>query len=96
MDELSRARLKRQREQMRNLDRWTPRQALEAILADLDLEADERQPETITVVVSYSEGQGEDRRTYVEQYCGTDGTTGPKDTFWIVGVLTKAIQMWLR
>ena len=93
MDELSRARLKRQREQMRNLDRWTPRQALEAVLADLDLE--DVAPETITVVVSYSEGEGKDRRSYVEQYCGTDGTTGPKDTFWIVGLLTRAIQMWL-
>lgn len=94
MDELSRARLKRQREQMRNLDRWTPRQALEAVLADLDL--GDVDPETITVVVSYSEGEGEDRCSYIEQYCGTDGTTGPKDTFWIIGLLTKAIQMWLR
>lgn len=93
-NELELARLRKRRKLLSDAERWTPQEALEAALADIRL-GELEGVEVVTVVVSRTYMDGDDRMSYVEQYCGTNGATGPKDTFWIVGMIQRAIIQWI-
>lgn len=93
-DELAIARLKRDRDRLANAERWTPQEALEAALADLKL-GELYDIEAITVIVASSRQHEGQRTTIVERFTGSSGISGPKDTFWIIGMVQKAIIDWL-
>ena len=93
-DELAERRRKKQLiERQRLLEgsaRWTPREALEAVLIDIDL-GELTDVEAITVVISCTEMDDGEKCSVVETYTGSNGADGPKQTFWIVGMLNRAI-----
>jgi len=93
-DELAERRRKRQLSERQRLleesPRWTPREALEAVLIDMDL-GELTDVEAITVVVSRTEIDDGEKCSVVQNYTGSNGVDGPKQTFWIVGMLNRAI-----
>jgi hypothetical protein len=94
MDELAERRRQKQlaerRELLKRADRWTPREALEAALLDMDL-GEVKDVEAITVVMATHVKDGDESCTTTNTYVGTNGATGPKETFWIIGNMMKAI-----
>lgn len=86
--------MKRDRERLDQSPRWTPQQAVEACLADLKLGV-LTDVEAITVIVSTTHDEGEDRYTVNEGYVGTNGATGPKESYWIFGQIMSYLTRWM-
>lgn len=97
-DELAARRRQKQLEERRKLleraDRWTPRDTLEAALLDIDL-GNVTDVEAVMVVMSVSYMDDGDQYSKVDTYTGTNGATGPKETFWMLGAMMKAISQRL-
>ena len=81
----------RERKALDAKDRWTPREALAAALADID--AGELKPEAICVVYAVEADGGLASR--VGRYVGSVGVTGKKESFWVIGMVQRAISDWL-
>lgn len=90
---LTLARMKRDRDRLDKSLRWTPQEALEAALADIKL-GRLTDIEVITVIVTTTHDEGEDRYSVNEGYVGTNGATGPKETYWVFGQILSYLNRW--
>lgn len=92
IDELAKARLKRQREVLDKAERWTPRDAIDAVIADMEL-GELQRVECVTVVISYETEEG--GASHITRYTGSNGQGGPKQTFWVMGMIAQCLHDWM-
>lgn len=95
MDELTKKRMERRRELAAKKERWTPKEALENALLDMEL-GYLVNVEAITIIASVRHEDpcaecGVKSFSKIHHYIGSDGHTGPKEIFWIFGL----VQRWL-
>lgn len=100
MDELTKKRLERQRELAEAKARWTPKEALENALLDIEL-GNMPNVEAVVVIAAVRHEEacpagGTHSYTKIHHYIGSDGHTGQKEIFWIFGLVQRWLIDWDR
>jgi hypothetical protein len=75
------------------IDRWTPKQALEAAL--LDIELGELNAEAVVIFYGEPDQTIEDE-SVVGRYVGSNGCKGRKDGLWVRGMASRALALMMR
>lgn len=88
------ARARKARDALDGKARWTPREALVAALADLD--SGGLKPEALVIVYSEERVVDGEPTSRVGRYVSANGTRGPLDSFWLIGMMSRAIADWTR
>lgn len=90
MTDLAEVRAKAARREL-DMKTWDPRDALKAALADI--ESGDLDPEALVII--YASPAGVDR-IKTGRYASSTSRHGKRDTFWMWGMIQKALADWMQ